>query len=298
MAKKKPLIKIDGAELMHNFRAAKDKRMQIDIEADLHCCAPRIIAETLDQLGALEGTGIKPQQFSDTFVPIPPARPHTNGPKQTFDESRAQTLFDDGVSYAKMAKALGVTDAAVKKWAARRGLKRKERTRGWKPKEDDMTQDNDAKFEEIIVSVDAGRRCVPCEPTQPECGACARDNPQITSSRSEPCDPCVFPARETCDGCEHAASVALPKPPANIRMEPRGNADAWEGYTVPEPVRERSAMTVGDFVRAFSRYLTESVADAPLCINGTPLRHDLEFTISVRNEQVFVDLLTRGCDAL
>lgn len=295
MAKKKPLIKIDRAELVHNFRTAKDKRMQIDIEADLHCCSPRAIAEELYLAGALADTGIMPWQFSDEYVPIPPARPHTNGPKQTFDEARAQMLFDEGVSYARMAKALGVTDAAVKKWAARRGLKRKPAPGSKQTKEDDMTQDSDAKFKEIIESVDAGMRCVPCEPTQPECGDCAKDKPQITTSRSEPCDSCVCPARETCEGCEHAASVALPKPPANIRMEPREDAGAWEGYTVPEPVRERSAMTVGDFVRAFGRYLTESVADAPLCINGTPLRHDLEFTISVRNEQVFVDLLTRGC---
>lgn len=274
--KKKPAVRIDVTELTHNFRAAKDKRLQIDIEADLHCCSPRVIAEELYKAGALIDTGIMPWQFSDEYVPIPPAKPHTNGPKQTFDEQRAQTLFDEGVSYARMAKLLGVNDSAIKKWAARRGLKREKRTRGWKPKEDDMTQDSDEKFEKIIESVDAGKRA----------------EPQLTCSRTEPCDPCVEPDREDCDGCGHAPSAALPKPAANIRMEPKECADDWQGYTVPEPLRERDVMTVGDFVQALGRYLTEAMADAPLSINGAPLRHALEFNIRVRNEQVFVDLTT------
>ena len=252
--KKKPAVRIDVTELTRNFRAAKDKRLQIDIEADLHCCSPRLIAEELYKAGALVDTGIMPWQFSDEYVPIPPAKPHTNGPKQTFDEQRAQALFDEGVSYANMAKLLGVNDSAIKKWAARRGLKREKRTRGWKAKEDDMTQDSDEKFEEIIESVDAGKRgerCDPCEPTQPECGDCAKD-----AESAEP--------------------------------------DAWQGYTVPQPLRERDVMTVGDFVQAFASYLTEAIADAPLSINGAPLRHALEFNIRVRNEQVFVDLTTVG----
>lgn len=279
MAKRKrPAVRIDVTELTNNFKTAKDKRMQIDIEADLHCCAPRLIAEELYKAGALEGTGIMPWQFSDEYVPVPPARPRSNKPRPTFDEQKALALFAAGVTYAKMGKLLGVTDNTIKQWTRRRGLSRKPAMPAQKEKEEDVKEDNDAKFEKIVESVDEG----------------ARNKPQITCSRTEPCDPCVAPARETCDGCKFNGFVPVKKrPPANIRMEPREAADEWQGYTVPEPVREPETFTLGALKAYLTEFLPARLNSAVLCIDGAPVTEFYGFSVTQPNGVPTVDLLTR-----
>lgn len=145
MAKK---INIDSTELLVDFKTAKNKREQINILADLHCCSPRTIAELLKQLGALEGTNIKPLEFTDHYEPVAPApaRPRIGGRKISFDEDVARRLFAEGVSTRDMAKALGVSPTAIQDWAKRRGLKREPPKGGPKPKpkkeEKTMIEDN------------------------------------------------------------------------------------------------------------------------------------------------------------
>ena len=58
----------------------------------------------------------------------------------------------------------------------------------------------------------------------------------------------------------------------------------------PREEAERKTMTVGEFASAFGRYLTESMADAPLRINGRAVTGEMEIRISVRNDTVGVDL--------
>lgn len=56
------------------------------------------------------------------------------------------------------------------------------------------------------------------------------------------------------------------------------------------------ALTVGDFLDAARKYLTEATADAPLSINGEPVR-GFGVEIAVRAEQVYVDVRTREASA-
>ena len=110
-----PEVKIDLDELVANFRTARNKREQIGIEADLHCVAPRAIAEMLDNAGELSGTGLKPRQFSDVYTPVSPAKPRKRGPKPKKKES-VEVLKPENpkeemvIACMKAAKADELTD--------------------------------------------------------------------------------------------------------------------------------------------------------------------------------------------
>lgn len=184
MAKKK--IKIDSAELLNNFRTARHKREQIEIEADLHLCSPRTIAEVLDRLGALEGTGITPKQFEDVYHPIPPAPGRR--PYKAFDEARALELYRAGVGLAPMSEELHVAKSTLHAWFKREGLTRPAPKPGPKPKQakeenavkkerptEEALLDKETeqeRCERILASVDAGKRAeppdeAPAEDTRP-----------------------------------------------------------------------------------------------------------------------------------
>lgn len=127
MAKK---INIDSTELLVDFKTAKNKREQINILADLHCCSPRTIAELLKQLGALEGADIKPSQFSNVYHPVPPAKPRNKGgrPATVFDYPKAREMVGQGVSPTEIALAVNVSRRTVENWMKKNGL--------WPRKED------------------------------------------------------------------------------------------------------------------------------------------------------------------
>lgn len=275
MARRNAGIAIDSTELLQNFRAARNKRDQIQIEADLHCCAPRVIAGVLDEIGALVGTTIRPEQFSDHYSPIPPARvrrkepqksaPRKRGRSSVLDEAKAMELFNQGISYEKMATELHVSRSTVVHWASSSGLKRQ------KPKGDvsmkkerpveEALLDKEAekeRFARIMESVDAGKR---------------NRKAEITPERTEPREPCSFPARATCEGCE--PRQAEPR----IAMEPR------------EP------MTVKGFRVAMCSLLAETLDAAALSINGETVHDIFGVEISVRNNEVYVDLRTREAGA-
>lgn len=123
-------INIDSSELLVDFKTAKNKREQINILADLHCCAPRTIAELLKQLGALEGTDIKPSQFSNVYHPVPPSQPRNKGgrPATVFDYAKAREMVGQGVSPTEIALAVNVSRRIVENWMKKNGL--------WPRKED------------------------------------------------------------------------------------------------------------------------------------------------------------------
>jgi len=228
-------VEIDNTELLQNFRGARDKRKQIKIEADLHCCAPRVIAERLDELGALKCSDIKPTEFSARYSPVSRRRAPGAGRKLTFDEEKARKLFDAGVSDDEMASRLGVNKATVYKWIRRRGLTRPDQ----KQKKEEKRVKKERPVEEEI---------------------CDKETSEERTRR-------ILESTEA-----HAAT--------HIRMEP------------PEPraAREPRTMTVGEFLDALGRYLTESMADAPLRVNGKPVTGEMEILISVRNDEVGVDI--------
>ena len=65
--------RMDDTELSISFRQAKDKRDQIGVLSDLTMTSPQEIAERLDRLGLLEGTGLRPEQFSNHYIAVEPA---------------------------------------------------------------------------------------------------------------------------------------------------------------------------------------------------------------------------------
>ena len=257
-----PDVTIDATELMNNFRSARNKREQIEIEADLHCCSPRTIAEVLEKCGALDGTSIRPKQFSDVYQPVTPSTPRGGRPRRRIDEVKAMKLWREGVSVYLIAEACGCSHTTIENWAKANGLTRKKNKPGPKPKQksnfkldgggdmkkerpvEEVLLDKEAeqeRFERILASVDAGK------------------------AEQEP---------------EEAPEEPAPQPP-RITMEPRG----------VEP------MSVRQFRTAMGRLLSDALDDAALSINGVSVNDIFSVEIVVRNERVLVDLRTRETGA-
>ena len=182
-------MNMDIGAMAREVKAAKDPREQINILADLNLCAPREIAEALEAAGALEGTGLRPRQFSSDYKPVPPSKSkETPGSKswkkyaKTFDEKKARKLFDKGLSDEAIADQLHVAVRRIAEWRRASGLKR----------EKGFNQISEKRRAEMIKK-NQEERCEPCEPTQPECGACADDAQAEPASenriRMEPREP-------------------------------------------------------------------------------------------------------------
>lgn len=274
-------VRIDATELLQNFRSARHKREQIQIEADLHCCAPRVIAELLHELGALKGTGIAPGEYSDVYVPIPPAkpsakrgRPRKGGPELSFDAEEARRLFAQGLTYGQMAQKLHCSRSAINHWAVYNGLRRRKAKEGDDVKKERPVEeallDKETEAERharILESVDAGKR-----PSQSTRGA--DSSPK---------------GRAKAQGNQTLASPA----------GRGGQSEAMDGEGFPDAesrAEEPRTLTVGDFFDAVRAYLTEATTNAPLRINGEPAR-GFGVEISVRNNEVYVDLRTREASA-
>lgn len=214
------------------------------------------------------------------------------------DEERARELYDEGKNDHEIGRTLGFSDSTIWAWRKRRGLEANA-SHGGRPKA--MTEelcrraremyDAGAHDPDIAEALQVDRQVIfdwrkkndlPAHPRRYEIkqeGKAMKKDSEQTTGRSEPCDPCVEPKRETCEGCENEGSTAIAP---RITMEPR-----------PEPPREADGtMTVARFVSALVHYLSEATAEAELRVNGAPV-DELGFDIRVKNEQVFVDLLTR-----
>ena len=246
-------IVIDSTELLQNFRAARHKREQIQIEADLHCCAPRAIAYELWTLGALDGTGISPGEFSDVYEPIPPAEPRTKsgrprkgGHELSFDAEEARRMFAQGLTYGQMAQKLHCSRSAINHWAVYNGLRR-QKTKG----------ENDVKKER------------PAEET-------LLDKETETERHAR--------IMESVDAGKRKRKAALPK------SEPR----QAEPRIATEP---RGPMTVKGFRMAMCSLLSDTLDGAALSINGETVCDIYGVEISVRNNEVYVDLRTREASA-
>ena len=262
-----PKINIDATELRNNFRSALHKREQIEIEADLHCCSPRAIAEVLDQIGALEGTGIKPRQFSDRYDPVPPAQ--SGRRTYRFDTAKALELYRKGVSVNHIGTVVGVSHTSICNWIKNEGLSRppvkpgrppKKKTyfkleggedvKAERPVEDALLEKEteQERHEHILESVDEGKRELPAA--------------------------------------------------APTRCQPGRAVSVWDGYIVPEPSRismeprENAPMSVKQFRVAMCKLLSDALDDAALSINGETVRDIFGVEIVVRAGRVMVDLRT------
>ena len=122
---------MDVGELSREFRGAKDPYAQINILADLNCCSPRKIAQTLQDAGALSGTSILPDSFPDSFAPVPPAAKRRSPGAEswrcynkTFDEDEARRFFERGLCDEAIADQLHVAVLRITTWRRQSGLKR------------------------------------------------------------------------------------------------------------------------------------------------------------------------------
>lgn len=125
--------RMDDTELSISFRQAKDKREQIGVLSDLTMTSPQEIAERLDRLGLLDGTGLRPEQFSDHYIAVEPAygrrRPYKpRGAKAVqIDLERGREMFEAGATDEEIAATFGVRPYRVAEWRSQHGLTR---TRG------------------------------------------------------------------------------------------------------------------------------------------------------------------------
>ena len=127
---------MDDTELSISFRKAKNKREQIGVLADLNLCAPYVIAERLENLGLLTGTGLIPENFSRKYDAVSSATLDRKPMKHRYpdkraarsvepmDELRAMELFKDGLDDLQMAETLDVSPTHVKHWRQRMHLLR------------------------------------------------------------------------------------------------------------------------------------------------------------------------------
>lgn len=83
------------------------------------------IAERLDYLGELDGTGLSPQMFSNHYYPVQAANgppPRRRGRPLTFDPDKARELYAAGRTDSEIAYECATTTKAIKCWRYSVGL--------------------------------------------------------------------------------------------------------------------------------------------------------------------------------
>lgn len=101
-------------ELRISFLGAENKKRQIGVLADLNTCAPREIAERLDEMGLLAPEGLRASQFAARY------RPAGKAALPPIDEARALELYREGLDDIAIGDALGVSPKRVQNWRLRK----------------------------------------------------------------------------------------------------------------------------------------------------------------------------------
>lgn len=245
---------LSNEEIIDQWDAAKNKNVALDRLA-IACRTDRAGMKT--KLLALGVT-------ADELEAVPAVRlkktavvHEDKNAYKRIDTVRARELYDAGKNDAEIAAELGTKHGTIYAWRKRNGLKANATSAfQQKKKEDKNVKYEECETENAVIEAEAEKALAGFEPV-------------------------------------------TPKKQGGFKLEPKAETekktDAWDGYTVPAPVRAaaRETMTVGRFVEALGKYLTEAVADAELRINGSPVSGDLSFSIAVRNDQTYVDLGTR-----
>lgn len=97
-------------EILASYRQAKYPRRQIGVLADLNACKTDEIRQHLMELGAL-------------------AAPRRTGHELKFERAAALALYKRGYNDCAIARALGVSNTAIRRWRCDLNLP-KNRTRG------------------------------------------------------------------------------------------------------------------------------------------------------------------------
>lgn len=342
MARTEIAARLDGMELVRSFKHAINQREQVNILADLNCVAPRVIAELLHELGALEGAGLRVKDFSAHYVPVSPARTqgepkaenHQRGrPRRNLDFTRVRQLYDEGYSDKAIGKEIGCADGTIYSWRKRNGLppvSQKNTHQVGRPRKawdlDLIRWCYDQGMSDESIAYEAGcsrgtvynwrkRNSLPPVSQKKTGGAedmakfKLRETEETAIEREEEQERKFEAIVESVDAGkqQNAAQVIVSGSGAGgTGGNGRGGAGFWfvphRGETQAKPPAADGsgdapkALTVGGFLDAVRKYLTEATADAPLSINGEPVR-GFGVEIAVRAEQVFVDVRTREASA-
>lgn len=234
-------------EIMDYFEAAIDKKKAVDALA-VKCRTTRA-----DMLERLEDLGLIAR----------PEKKENKNPRK-IDEEKARELHAAGKTDAEIAEVFGVTVGAVCQWRTKRGLapNRKEKLKLEGP-------DMQKKFEEILESVDAGRRTPePCE--QPEHGEHDFDRDTNVSDKVTTEDLAYHPDENRIKEYQESfkemfeplnmPEPVIARPAAHIRMERAED--------------EREVMSLGEFVRVLMERTNEKTLRGALTLDGRRV-HDL-----------------------
>lgn len=246
-------FKMSDAEIMDYMDAATDPLKALDVLAVKNRTTRAIMRAYLGELGIVVE---EPEKPAPPVKSSPPPNGRRGGWHQSLiDDEKALAMYNAGSLDKKIAAAMGVTPVSVCKWRQKRNLPSNYKPGGGRTKGEVATVKDERPVEDAVIEEDAQR--------------------------------------------ERAFEEILESVDAGKRAREKSAEDAptkaLSGYVVPQPVRaaERDDLTVGEFLTAFSKYLTETVAAAPLRINGVALHRDMEFSVRVKSELVFVDLRTQ-----
>ena len=196
-------------------------------------------------------------------------------------------IYDDAIDKAAAIDALAVqqhtTRQAIRARLAALGYDLPRPTRGPLPK---------PKREAFKLREADGQ----AEPGPDGANAKKQAEPQVTCSRTEPCDPCRRPERESCVGCEQEGSTVLAR--SGHDDGPDAVAALLSKYTVPlpdkapEPEAERP-LTLGEFRAALTMYLSAALNNAQVYLDGEPVIDVYGISITKPDGRLTVDVLTR-----
>lgn len=265
-----PRFQMGDDELVVSFKQAKDKRAQIYVLSDLNCVSPYAVAERLQELGALDGTKIRPGSFSNVYTPVkaaPSAKPRPVakrkqpekrplGRPSDWDHELAEFLLAEGKSDAEIAEQCKCSPYTIRNWRHKNGK----------------------------------LRTAPHTPPKRKAG----DKPMTKEIKDEtPAG--EWPETEQEQPAETAPAAAREDAP----LEPAAEAPAR--YTAPVPEEKPEAvkkdedrtLTLGEFRRALSAYLPVVLNEAELYIDGEPILDLYGFSVTTPDGVQVVDLLTR-----
>ncbi len=95
-----------------NFRQAKDKRLQIEIDADVYCSG-----EETEVLNILSKFGYEVEEYR-----IKPTDPQYRGRPKMYDENTMSELYKEGNSDIEIAEIMGTCRQLIYGWRIKNGL--------------------------------------------------------------------------------------------------------------------------------------------------------------------------------
>jgi len=187
---------ISDAEIMDRYEAAIDKEAIVDALA-AQCRLDRVrMREKLRELG------LAVEEPPPLAIPKKgrtrekPAQPKKTFGEKKIDDARAMELYREGKTDSEIGKEFGVTAVAICLWRKKEDLPANGEYPGKRKKRGGSMK---KKLEEAAEELRAERELQE-----------SAEEPELTTGRDEPCEPCTEPARESCADCQNAGSVRVP----------------------------------------------------------------------------------------